>query len=115
MQDDLGSRSSRAGGTVSGLKASVFDVLDNAGIARDATAPVEHAVASLTSSPRAGSESTATTHPSTAVLATRCRVAAPPTNPSVTDRRVGGAEWRRVLVVDEISARWRSLRRVGRD
>jgi len=90
-------------------------VLDYADVTRDSTTPMKHAVAALAARPRRGSEATPTAHPATAILAARCRVAAPAADAAVTQGRVRVAERRRVLVVHEISARWRPLSRVDRD
>jgi len=88
-------------------------MLNDTRITRDPTAPVKHAVAALAARPGCRTVSTPAAHPVTAVLAARCRVASSTADAAMTERRVGLAERRRVLVVDEISARWRSLRRVG--
>ena len=85
-------------------------MLDNTGIARDTAAPMKHAVAAFAARPGRGSVTTPTAHPATAVFAARCRVAAATADAAMTERRVGVTECRRVLVVDEISTRWRPLR-----
>jgi len=84
-------------------------MLDNTGITADTTAPVKHAVAALAAGPGARTVSTPAAHPVTSVLAARCRVAASAAHAAVSERRVGVAECRRILVEDEISARWRPL------
>ena len=93
----------------------VLDVLNDARVAGNPTAPVEHAVAALAARPGGGRVATPTAHPVTAVLAARCRVTAAPAHAAVSQRRVRLAERRRVLVEDEISARGRPLRRVDRN
>jgi len=90
-------------------------MLNNTGITRDPTTPMKHAVTALAARPRRGTVATPTAHPVTSVLAARCSVALAPAHAAVTERWVGVAERRRVLVVDEISARRRPLWRVGRN
>jgi len=92
----------------------VFDVLDDARVARDPTAPVENAVAALAARPGAGSVSTPAAEARAAVLAGGRGVAAPARDAAVPERRVALAERRRQVVVDEVAARGRALRRLGR-
>ena len=67
-------------------------MLDVAGIARDLTAPVKHAVTTLLARPARRTVATPTAHPVAAVLAARCRVASSTADSAVADRRIGIAE-----------------------